>query len=84
MIFDIFIVPIIKSAIKKMCQDRKKTQLRKAEMEKLKKVVKVVKKTKKAIDFVKAVSLIDKGVKNRLIHKNKAARLKSSLSKLIK
>lgn len=77
-------MPITKSAIKKLRQDKKKTQLRKMKLDQLKRIVKLVKKTKKSTDLVKAVSLIDKAVKNKLIHKNKAARLKSSLSKLMK
>jgi len=75
-------MPITKSAIKKLRQDKKKTQLRKTKLDQLKRIIKLVKKTKKSTDLVKAVSLIDKAVKNKLIHKNKAARLKSSLAKL--
>jgi ribosomal protein S20 len=41
------------------------------------------KKTKSRDNILSAVSLADKAAKKRTIHKNKAARIKSSLSKLL-
>jgi small subunit ribosomal protein S20 len=49
-----------------------------------KNAVKEAEKSKSAEKVLKAVKLVDKAVKNRLIHKNKAARIKSRLSKFAK
>jgi len=77
-------MPITKSAIKKMRKDKKRTENRKKKLIALKASIQVVKKTKRKEDLKKTISLIDKAAKTNLIHKNKAARLKSSLSKLVK
>jgi len=77
-------MPLTKSAIKKVRKDKKRTARNKALLAILKTAISKIKKTKNKDDFKKAVSLIDKAAKTKLIHKNKAARLKSSLAKLIK
>lgn len=78
-------MPIIKSAKKKMRQDKKrrKTNLRYDLM-----ITKAIKEVKKARDKAKITKLvaqayaaIDKCAKKKLIHKNKAAHLKSMISK---
>ena len=75
-------MPVIKSAKKKLRQDKK----RQARNEKLKNLykglIKDSKKNPKEETIRITVSTIDKAAKHHLIHKNKAARLKSSLSKL--
>jgi len=81
--YDFVIMPILKSAIKKMRQDRRKTEKRKKQLTVLREAIKTVKREKRADDLKKAVSLIDKAAKINLIHKNKAARLKSSLLKAV-
>lgn len=77
-------MPVIKSAIKKQRKDKKRTvhnsKLRKTLEEKLKKV----KKSSTPASVAATISLIDKAVKKNLIHKNKASRLKSKLSKMEK
>lgn len=76
-------MPAIKSAKKKLRADKKRESANK----KIKALVNVSlkkaqrKPTPKSIQ--EAFSIIDKGVKKNIIHKNKAARLKSRLSKLI-
>lgn len=77
-------MPVIKSAIKKLKRDTKKAKKNKESNDLLKKALKQARKlpSEKSIRF--AVSLLDKAVKNNLLHKNKASRTKSSLSKLIK
>lgn len=42
------------------------------------------KKSKKESDVLKVMSLADVAAKNKVIHKNKAARIKSRFSKLLK
>ncbi len=76
-------MPVTKSAQKKLRQDRKRT----SENKKLKNlfgytVKKAIKApTNKSIQ--QAIKSVDKAAKKNIIHKNKAARIKSKLSKLI-
>ncbi|HUD44924.1 MAG TPA: 30S ribosomal protein S20 [Patescibacteria group bacterium] len=76
-------MPVLKHAKKKMRQDRKRTlqnkQIRVSYRALLKKAKQ--KPTKETIS--QAFSSLDKAAKKNVIHKNKAARLKSSLSKLL-
>lgn len=73
-------MPVTKSAIKKLAQDRKREALNNKLRHQLKESVKKTAKKKGGLDS--AFSIIDKAVKHNLIHKNKAARLKSGLAKL--
>lgn len=73
-------MPVIKSAIKKLRRDKKREKENAEFMLNLEKALKAAKKTKGAKDISHAFSLADKAVKKHLVHKNKAARLKSSLS----
>ncbi len=76
-------MPAIKSAKKKLRVDRKRESANK----KIKALVNITikkaqrKPTQKSIQ--EAFSIIDKEVKKNIIHKNKAARIKSRLSKLL-
>ena len=76
----------IKSAKKKMRQDVKRTKINASYEIKMKDIMKEVAKakgTKKTGKIVgKAYSIIDKAAKKQIIHKNKAARLKSRVSSL--
>lgn len=73
-------MPIIKSAIKKVRKDKKRTARNKVRENVLKSLIKKARseKTPKALTAV--FSALDKAVKVNLIHKNKANRLKSRLS----
>lgn len=77
-------MPVIKSAKKKLRQDKLRTAVNRVYRNRIKEALKEVreKKTKKAL--VSAYSALDRGAKKKVIHKNKAARLKSRLVKLIK
>jgi small subunit ribosomal protein S20 len=77
-------MPVIKSAKKKLRQDKKREEVNDALRSTLKKVLKEAQKSKTAEKVKKAAILVDKAVKKGLIHKNKAARIKSRLSKLAK
>ncbi|MCL5433171.1 MAG: 30S ribosomal protein S20 [Patescibacteria group bacterium] len=76
-------MPVIKSAKKKLRQDKKREE----KNAKIKKLLSdnIKKATKKPSEktIISAVKVIDKAAKNKIIHKNKAARIKSRLSKLI-
>jgi len=77
-------MPIIARAAKKLRHDRKRTKITMVARENLRGVVKSFRKspTKKSIDLV--FKTLDKAAKRNIIHKNKAARLKSRLSHLLK
>lgn len=75
-------MPILKNAKKKLRQDKKRTIHNKKIKDALKLFLKKAKTKKTPESVSEAFSSIDKAVKHHLIHKNKAARVKSSLSKL--
>lgn len=74
-------MPIIRSAIKKVRKDKVRTARNKKRGLALKAAVKKASVTKSAKDIQAAFSALDKAAKVNLIHKNKASRLKSRLSK---
>lgn len=77
-----FIMPIIHSAIKKLRQDKKRTLRNETMVNILKKAVKIARRTPTKSHLAKAYSVLDQAVKKNVIHKNKAARLKSRLVKM--
>jgi small subunit ribosomal protein S20 len=77
-------MPIIKRAIKKLRHDKKRTKQTTSVRKGLHDVVKQVRKTPTKKTLTKAFQALDKAAKINVIHKNKAARLKSRLSKLLK
>ncbi len=83
-------MPILPSAKKRLRRDRRVTRLNLAAKEKVKAIIKTIRdfvkqgkieEAKK--EYPKAQKLIDKAAKKHLFHKNKAARKKSQLAKLI-
>lgn len=77
-------MPVIKSAIKKLKQDKKTEKANDEFRHALKIALSVAKKQKSAKSVKSAVSLLDKAVKKNIIHQNKANRLKSKISKFAK
>lgn len=77
-------MPIIKRAAKKLHHDRKRTVQTERVRRTLQKLVKSMRKkpTQKSLSAV--FTALDKAAKINVIHKNKAARLKSRLAKLLK
>lgn len=75
-------MPIIKSAIKKVRKDKTRTARNQKRGAALKALLKKAKTSKSAQDIQAAFSALDKSAKVKLIHPNKAARLKSRLTKL--
>lgn len=74
-------MPILKNAKKKLRQDKLRT-MRNDKIEKTYKILVKAARVKKTLEAIsKAFSGIDKAAKQNIIHKNKAARLKSSISK---
>ncbi|EKE05520.1 MAG: hypothetical protein ACD_19C00240G0001 [uncultured bacterium] len=77
-------MPVIKSAKKKLRKDKVREKRNLILKTGLKKALNTALKKPTAETIRKVIILADKNAKNNLIHKNKAARLKSRLSKLIK
>src|SRR6266566_6068171 len=75
-------MPVIKSAKKKLRQDIKKEFQNQKMRNSLKALIKKAKIDKSEKTITAAISITDKAAKNHIIHKNKASRIKSSLSKL--
>lgn len=76
-------MPVIKSAEKKLRKDKKRTIHNRKIKEAVKKAIKQAKIKKTESIIRKAISLVNKASKKNIIHKNKASRLTSMLSKLI-
>lgn len=76
-------MPVIKSAKKKLKQDEKRKLKNNIIRDLLKNLVKKAKKNPTQITVKKAVSLTDKAAKKGILHKNKAARIKSKLASLL-
>jgi small subunit ribosomal protein S20 len=77
-------MPLIKSAIKKLKQDKKKTKLNAKYRKGLKDTLKKMFKGGTSKNVKESYSAVDKAAKKKLIHKNKASRLKSRSAKLAK
>jgi small subunit ribosomal protein S20 len=76
-------MPIIKSAKKKIRQDAKRQKMNNRMRSDYKDAYKLALDKKSKDTVIKAISIIDKTAKRKIIHKNKASRLKARLSKLI-
>ncbi|MFA5932711.1 MAG: 30S ribosomal protein S20 [Microgenomates group bacterium] len=76
-------MPIIKSAIKKVRKDKVRTARNKKRALGVKAAVKTTRRNPAEKNLAAAFSALDKAAKVKLIHKNKASRLKSRLAKLL-
>lgn len=74
-------MPVTKQAIKKVRQDRRKTAYNLPKKKAYKQAVKGYLKNPTAAGLKKVFSALDRAAKTNVIHKNKASRLKSRLSK---
>lgn len=77
-------MPITKRAIKKLRHDRKQTGANNRVRKTVKKLVKAMRKRPTAKALANASKALDKAAKHHVIAKNRAARLKSRLAKLLK
>ncbi|MCL4374398.1 30S ribosomal protein S20 [Patescibacteria group bacterium] len=78
-------MPNIKSAKKKLRQDQKRTKKNNTHRNMIKRSLHAFKKLlvkDRKKELRRAYALIDKAAKRKVIHKNKAARLKSKIGKL--
>ncbi len=77
-------MPVIKSAIKKLRKDRKREAQNDEFRKKMRDVLRKVKKDDSDVSVLaEAYETVDKAAKKRIIHHNKAARLKSQIAKTI-
>lgn len=76
-------MPVIRSAKKKLKIDRKRESANKKKETLIDSIIKKTQRKPTPESIRKAFKAIDKGVKRNIFHKNKAARLKSRLAKLI-
>jgi len=77
-------MPITKQAEKKLRHDKIRSRYTAKKRELLRDAVKQMRKHPTEKTLPNVFQVLDKAVKTNLIHKNKANRLKSRLSKLIK
>ncbi|MDP3988204.1 MAG: 30S ribosomal protein S20 [Candidatus Levybacteria bacterium] len=77
-------MPVIKSAKKKLRKDIKRTKENKKLSILLKSLLKKARKSPSEKTIREVFRIADKAAKKHIIHKNKAARLKSSISKALK
>ncbi len=77
-------MPILKSAIKKQRQGEKRRLGNLDTKKRIKSLLDSFKKKPAPGAYTKLVSALDKAAKTNVIHKNRAGRLKSRLSKLLK
>ena len=77
-------MPILKSAVKKLRQAQKKRAINLVARRNLKNLLDAYKKKPTPAALAKLASALDKAAKKNLLHFNKAARLKSRLTKLLK
>lgn len=76
-------MPVTKSAKKKLRQDKIRRARNKKIKTRLLRLIKSAKKQPSKKKVLEATKATDKAVKKHILHKNKAARIKSSLSKLL-
>lgn len=77
-------MPILKNAKKALRVSKRKAEQRRPIKSKVKTVLDAVKKAPSAKTVSTAFSAIDRAVKRNILHKKKAARLKSQVSRLVK
>lgn len=77
-------MPILKSAIKKLAVDKRRTRENTITKTVYKKAVKLTRIKPTAAALTRAFSALDRAAKKHVIHQNKANRLKSRLSRLLK
>lgn len=76
-------MPVTTTAKRALRGSKNKESINKIILGKLEAAVRIARKGKTAEKILKAVSLADRAAKKKVIHKNKAARIKSQLSKLL-
>lgn len=76
-------MPLTKTSKRALRGSKRKESVNKVIINSLETAVRAAKKARSTEKIIKAMSLADKSAKKHAIHKNKAARIKSQLSKLL-
>lgn len=76
-------MPVTKTAKRALRGSKVKEGINKVIVAKLEVAIRAAKKAKSTVAVTRAMSLADRAAKKHVIHKNKAARIKSQLSKLL-
>jgi ribosomal protein S20 len=76
-------MPVTKTAKRALKSSAKKETINNLIIAKLEAAIRFAQKSKSKDKILKAISLADQAAKKKVIHKNKAARIKSKLSKLM-
>lgn len=76
-------MPVTKTAKRALRGSRAKELVNRATIGKLEVAVRQARKTKNVEKVTKAISLADRAAKRKVIHKNKAARIKAQMTKLV-
>ena len=76
-------MPVTTTAKRALRGSKKKESVNKIILGKLDVAVRIARKGKSTEKIIKAVSLADRAAKKKVIHKKKAARIKSQLSRLL-
>jgi len=75
-------MPVTKTAKRALRGSVRKGSINTIITTELEKAIRIAKKSKKLSDVIHAMSLADRAAKKQVFHRNKAARIKSALSKL--
>lgn len=76
-------MPVTKTAKRALRSSKKKALVNRVTKTRLEIALRLAQKDKSVKTVKEAISLADRAAKRKIIHQNKAARLKSSLSKLL-
>ncbi len=76
-------MPVTKTAKRALRGSREKASVNKIIVSSLEAAIRSARKGKTSEKILKAISLADRAAKKRVIHKNKAARIKSQMAKLL-
>lgn len=76
-------MPVTKTAKRALRGSKNKAEVNKLFVKRMEVAIRMAKKTKNGEKIISAISLADRAAKKKVIHKNKAARIKSQLSRII-
>jgi small subunit ribosomal protein S20 len=74
-------MPVTKTAKRALRSSLRKKAINQSIRRDMEIALRVAQKSKKVSEIKKAISLVDRAAKKKIIHKNKASRIKSNLTK---
>lgn len=75
-------MPVTKTAKRALRSSKRKALVNKLIISRFETAIRLAKKSKKKNTITQAISLVDRAYKKKVIHRNKAARIKSHLTKI--